>query len=549
MKKINQLLLFSALVLVGTACTKRFENINTNPAGVKPDVFLGDFQKLILPLQNAQNQLVNQVNWKYQLQENLNADIYSGFMMSPTPFNGGHNNGNYFMMDGWNEWVLDVAYDGVLQNTSNYVTYTKDYTSADLSDANAMAKILNVIEMHRCADVFGPIVYTKYGKPNADLSVDFDSQQAAYNAFFSDLDTAVANLQPYVNNTKKIGTAFKNADLIFGGDPAKWLKLANTLRLRLALRMVYADAATAKTQGEKALDPANGGLLAANSDDAYVTYNNAENGQLSPLYDIILSWGDIRAGAPLAAYLNGYNDKRISKYLSQASDAAVAGQYIGIRNGVAIDGKSRYEGYSMPVAAAAAGNLFDSKTGMAKISTAAEAWFLKAEAALRGWAGAGNAQTNYETGIDKSFEEWGAGSAAAYKLDAVSTEAPYVDPNAQTAGTNNVLAGNPSLSTATIAWNPAATMEQSLEKIITQKWIALYPDGQEAWSEFRRTGYPKLFPVVVNNSGGTISTSAFIRRLPIPSKYVNSNQAGYQKALAGLGGQDVGGTKVWWDKK
>ncbi len=256
---------------------------------------------------------------------------------------------------------------------------------------------------------------------------------------------------------------------------------------------------------------------------------------------------DIRAGATLSSFLNGYNYPRKTRYLSPASDAAVAGQFIGIRNGVAIDSKARYSGYSKPIAKAASGDYFDRLSAKAKITTASEAWLLKAEAALRGWANAGDPQTNYETGIDKSFEEWGAGSAATYKADAASTASPYIDPKAQTAGANDVLAGNPNLSTVTIKWDAVASSEVKLERIITQKWIALYPDGQEAWSETRRTGYPKIFPVVVNNSNGAVT--GFIKRLPITSKYKNSNQAGYNKILPTLGGPDNAGTKLWWDKK
>ena len=199
------------------------------------------------------------------------------------------------------------------------------------------------------------------------------------------------------------------------------------------------------------------------------------------------------------------------------------------------------------MAKSANGDYFDPQSAKAKIATASEAYFLKAEAAIRGWANAGDAQTNYELGVQRSFEEWGAGSAALYLNDAVSTASPYVDPKAITAGQNNVPAGDPNLSTITIKWNNAAGFESKLERIITQKWICLYPDGQEAWSEFRRTGYPKLFPVVVNKSGGTVT--GFIKRLPIPDKYRNSNSAGYQRALTTLGGSDNGGTKLWWDKK
>lgn len=531
----------AVVALMGTGCTKDFQDTNTNPAGVKPDVFLADFQAVILPLQNAQRNLVNYINWQYQLQQNLNADIYSGYMMSPTPFNGGNNNGNYFMMDGWNEWILNIAYDGVMQANADFEKYKAQYNS-DLTDATAMSKILNVLEMHKAADIFGPVIYTKFGKPNPDLSVDYDSQQDAYKAFFADLDIAVDNLKPFVAGTKKVGTAFKKADMIYGGDPAKWLRLANTLRLRLALRIFYADGGTAKTQGEKALDPANGGLLETVADNALVSY-----GTESPVGVIINDWDDIRAGAPLGSFLNGYNDPRLTHLMGPASDGIVSGQYIGIRNGVAIDAKARYAGYSKPLAKAASSDYFDKGSGKAKISSSAEAWFLKAEAALRGWANAGDMQVNYETGIDRSFEEWGAGSATAYKADATSKPAPYIDPKSQVANANNVPAGDPHLSTITIKWNAAAGTEEKLERIITQKWLAIYPDGQEAWSEFRRTGYPKLFPVVVNNSNGQVT--GFIKRLPIPSKFKNSNKTGYDKAIATLNGPDNPGTKVWWDKK
>lgn len=544
-KFINKLFLLVAVTTLTWGCTKNFEKINTNQSGVTSDVFTADYGIVIQPLKNAQKALINSTNWQYQLQQNLNADLFSGFMASATPFNGGNYNSQYFMMDGWNEWVLNIAYDQVFNVLSSDVPNAlNQYNGVDFSDVKAMVKILGVIEMHKAADVFGPIIYTKYGKPNADLSIDYDSQQQAYTAFFANLDSAVTFLQPYASGSKQSGNAFKNADLIYGGNAANWLKLANTLRLRLAVRIAYADAALAKTQGEKALNPANGGIITTNAENAFVNY-----GSSSPLFDIINNWDDTRAGAPLGCFLNGFNDPRKVKYMAPATDGAVAGQFIGIRVGIALDDKSRYSGYSKPIAMGAAGNYFDSKSGLAKIATAAESHFLKAEAALRGWANAGDIKTNYETGVARSFEEWGAGAAAGYLADATSTAAPYVDPKAAVAGATNIAAGNPNLSTITIKWDDGATTEKKLERIITQKWLALYPDAQEAWSEFRRTGYPKLFPNIVNNSGGAISSSAFIRRLPIPSKYQKSNQSGYTRAVATLGGADNGGTKLWWDKK
>ena len=99
----------------------------------------------------------------------------------------------------------------------------------------------------------------------------------------------------------------------------------------------------------------------------------------------------------------------------------------------------------------------------------------------------------------------------------------------------------------TVAWDEAASNELKLEKIITQKWISLFPNGQEAWSEFRRTGYPKLIPVVVNYSGGLISTEEFVRRTPFPTVEYNTHNEGVQTGVELLGGPDNGGTRVWWD--
>ena len=93
-------------------------------------------------------------------------------------------------------------------------------------------------------------------------------------------------------------------------------------------------------------------------------------------------------------------------------------------------------------------------------------------------------------------------------------------------------------------------MEEKLERIITQKWIAIYPDGQEAWSEFRRTAYPKVFPVMINNSGGTINTNKQVRRIPYPASEYRNNANNVNNAVSTLlGGADNGGTQLWWDKK
>jgi len=176
---------------------------------------------------------------------------------------------------------------------------------------------------------------------------------------------------------------------------------------------------------------------------------------------------------------------------------------------------------------------------------AAEAQFLVAEAAIRNWDTQGiTAEQAYNDAIQISFDQYGLGDASSYLNDATKTPIPYVDPNN---ADNSLAAGDTHLSTITVKWDDSADFETKLERIITQKWIAVYPDGQEAWSEFRRTGFPKQFPLKVNNSGGTIPDGTFIKRVNFVEPEYQTNANGVAKAVQCLGGPDTGGTPLWWD--
>lgn len=107
-------------------------------------------------------------------------------------------------------------------------------------------------------------------------------------------------------------------------------------------------------------------------------------------------------------------------------------------------------------------------------------------------------------------------------------------------------------STITPVWNDADDAATALERIITQKWIAIFPLGNEAWSEYRRTGYPHLMPVPDsgNMSGGTVTSRWGARRLQYPTEEYNENRANVTAAVAGeLKGTDTFGSRVWWDKR
>jgi hypothetical protein len=174
---------------------------------------------------------------------------------------------------------------------------------------------------------------------------------------------------------------------------------------------------------------------------------------------------------------------------------------------------------------------------------AAEVSFLKAEGALRGWAMGGTPQALYEQGIKLSMEQHHIAPAVISVYTANNTRKPanYTGPTSETSMA--------AVSTITIKWDDNASFEQRLEQIITQKWLANFTLGFEAWSEHRRTGYPKLFPSVSNMSGGVVDTQRGVRRLKFPLSEYNKNAANVQAAIQMIGGQDLPSVDLWWAKK
>lgn len=515
----NTILVCMAVLLL-TACTRNFEEINTNPYDLYDDELKGDFKLLGDPLTQSMLNILSSSDVSIaQLQQNLMGDVFSGYMMTPNPFQDNRNNMTYDLLDSWNDDAWLTAYGSVMPNCK----FVMDNARGKYMDFYAWAQLLKVIAMHRVSDIYGPVIYTHYAVINEDHSIDYDSQQAAYTAFFKDLDSAITTLTHFADST---GTRrFADFDLSYKGDYMKWVRLANTLRLRLAIRISKVDPAKARQEGEAALSHPYG-LISSVADNFNIDISPATH----PVNVICNSWNDIRMGAPMESILTGYHDPRLPYYFRSAD--AKDSVYHGIRNGIAIPSKDLYAGFSKLA-------LLPSHI---QLLTAAEAYFLKAEAGLYGWKGASDVQNNYELGIYMSFQQYGITSSFYdYIHNNTYVPKPYVDPQN---AVNNI---DSPLSKITIQWDPAATMACKLERIITQKWIAVFPDGQEAWSEFRRTGYPRLFPIVVNNSGGKIPTDSFIRRIPFIQFEYTTNLGGVNRAVATLKGPDNGGTRLWWD--
>lgn len=510
-------------VMLTSACTKKFDEINKNPYDFDEDELKADYRLMGEPLSQAQlNLLIYNDPPTAQLQQNLNADIFSGYMMAPTPFEGNVNNTNYGLLYYWNNKPWEVTYNCVMKTCDFAQLKSKD----TFTDFYAWAQIIKVEAMHRLSDIYGPIIYTHYGEMNGEMGIEYDSQQQAYYAFFKDLAQGIDTLTAYIK--RGAPQRIQAFDLVYKGDYTQWVKFANTLRLRLAIRISGIDPKKAKEEGEAALSHPLGLLQSAPDDNFAVNISPVTH----PLNIMCYTWADLRMSAPMESILTGYKDPRLSHYFVPTDDGVNV--YHGIRNGIKISAKEEYSGFSPLVR-------FENKI---QFMTTAEAYFLKAEAALYGWKGAGTAAANYAAGISASFKQYNIPNVNEYMNNSVNKPNPYIDPqNAD----NNVPAGDKHLSTITIKWNESDDLPKKLERIITQKWIAMFPEGQEAWSEFRRTGYPILFPVVINNSNGTISTEKFIRRLPMPQREQSTNPQALDRAILTLKGLDNGGTPLWWD--
>ncbi|GAA4826395.1 RagB/SusD family nutrient uptake outer membrane protein [Algivirga pacifica] len=508
--------IFAAVAALGmtTACTDNFEDINKAPHQISEESFQADylFLKAFFP-QMQQSIYYNFGNgYGYQLQQNLNADIYSGYMTPPTPFIGNKNNATYALVDGWNSWAFNKSLDNILapaKSVSKHMDLAPEFYGVSL--------ILKVAGMHRVTDMYGPIPYTKYGEVNEGGGLPYDSQEAVYDMFFEELDMAISLLKdkPAIAN-------FSEVDQMFKGDFNMWAKFAASLKLRLAMRISEVAPAKAKTLAEAAISAGvlEGGDLAQVSAD----------GLKHPMA-LIKSWKDALMGAPMESILKGFNDPRLAIYFDPSDQD---GEYRGIRQGIEIETKDTYSDFS---------GINDNVIGVNKpllLMTAAEVYFLRAEAALNGWSAGASAKELYEMGVQASFDQHGAGDASTYLADATSMPADYVDPEN---AANDIAAQ----SDITIAWDAAASAMVNKERILTQKWIAMFPEGQEAWSEYRRTGYPKLFPVEVNYSNGTIDSEEGIKRIPYPSAQYQTNAAAVEAAVQMLGGADHGGTNLWWD--
>lgn len=506
-----------------TSCTENFVALNEDPTQISRELLAQDNNLVGAPFAP----LIFNLNG-HQIEEDLCSDNWMGFMGTPTDYVGNVNNTTYYIR--WNTY-WDRQYNDVMSPSKQIIA---DAQELNLPLFATWAKLIRVVGMSKLSGVHGPIIYSQYG--SGANTVTYDKESDLYSLFFKQLDSIQTDF-----NANKTYAGFKKFDPTgYGGSIPQWQKLVNSMRLRLAMRLSKVDPALAKLQGEKALNDA-AGLLTTNADN----FTNKLNGNKMPVAQISYEWDDTRMGAVMESFMVGLNDGRISQYYAPvaAANASLYADhptvpYKGIRNGAFIRAKADRVPFSKV-------NESFQTVQTRRNFTAAEVAFLKAEAGLRGWAGAGDPKANYEEGIRLSFADWGAGGVDAYIANSTAKPINYVDP----IDARNSFAA---ASTVTVAWNNADSNELKLEKIITQKYLNTFTNTQEAWVDFRRTGYPKIPHVAKNDSNadwGIIPATEWIKRMPFVNAERTGNAAGVADAVTkmGTGAKDDIATRLWWD--
>ena len=552
MRKINKIsviLLCAFGLLMANACTDIYEEMNTSSKIVTPE--------LIDP-----GLLLTYAEWRSVVgNASYGNGTYGGFCGMVTR---GDNN-PFVETDAPDEWIFE--YTVALNNLSNIIQLIDNKADkADYVNKQAIARILKAWSVSKLTDTYGDVPYSESCLPldKVVLQPKYDTQESIYKDLFKELKEAAAQL-----DASK--ATYGSADLIYQGNIAKWKKLANSLRLRLALRVRYIDATLATAQLS---DLTEDGLITALADDAYIKNNIDQNTHMNPRYATsILSWKIMNEQVGVHQVLidilknDGVNlDPRIRIY----ADTITATFNGGISpNGYAFPYRA-YRGsptmgnvtaeYKYPWGSGTTSiisDLWKVPVVAPAIIKSSEVYFALAEAKLAGLLPAGFTGTPniyYQKGIDagiawaKWFYDLTSPQISAlfknyiHKFENTGTPT-WTDAQVQQyLDYKKIDDAKIAPFKATPMYTLSGTAEVQLEMIINQKIVALYPDEFQGWCEYRRTGYPKI-PIGPDQSAlhGVVP-----RRESWPTSEESSNKTSYQEALARYG-TDTRLTKMWWD--
>lgn len=517
-KQFYTILTGAALIFCAAGCDKGFEEVNKNPvqATQLDPVYLFSNAQFGSAIQTIfyQSQIVQQIT---------------------TPYTGVLEGGNHNVVYDPNTNLLFNMYytgstsNGVGAGPVKLLTDVINQTSTNAARSNLynMARIWQAYIFGVLVDTYGDVPYSQAGQAylrGVNLP-QYDDQKTIYDNLLKEVSEATKALDA----SKTVETG----DLFYKGNITQWKRLGNSLLLRLAMRFTKVDANKAKQYAALAADPANGGLMQSNSDNAYLVFNATFNHPNAGAFQ-----GTERANyyvaKPFLDYLRNTSDPRLSfiavKYATPANPLATAGpedtaraNQDGMPLGYNESTILNAPGYPGKIGAAFKYSQLNRRT-VAKIDnteffiTYAQTQLLLAEAALKGFV-SGTPGTLYESAVRAHMDQMKQFDASAV----ISTS--LVD---------GYLAANP--------YNAGS----ALQLINTQYWIASFMNGSEAWANFRRSGFPALTPNPYPAADPAVKGD-FIHRLVYPVREVSVNTTNYNAAVARQGADNLA-TRVFWDK-
>lgn len=494
-------------------------------------------------LVSAQQLLIDTREHKYQYQFNLHIDNYCGYMCLPHNFSGRIKSTFVFNDDFASGPKANMEW--VSQHTVPVMTSAK---RLDAEPLGAIANILFSYEAHMFGNIHGPFPYNDYKVLNTKHPLTYMPLNIIYDSILVDLERDVEILKRYKDNMdSELQLLWSKNDIMAGGKIENWIKFANSLRLRMAMDMVKVDKTRAQQIAEEAVAS---GVLEEGDNSIGIDLYNLYNKQQHPLFRISSGWVDTRLNANLYLICKRTGYPLLEKFFDKNSAAIVdiAGlttleanaDYASMRAGSITQDQSQSPAYIS--FSKLSQNFMPQKLMAFKVS---EVYFMRAEGALRKWNMGGDAKTFYETGIRVGFKDFGFEGADDYIAKETVEDVDYVDYY------NSYENNTEGVTELPNKWLENGTNEQHLEQIITQKWLANFPLSVVAWTDLRRTGYPKLIPNAPESEAdgdGSIDPEIGIRRIPFSKKgdqdvISEINETG----IPALNGKDQQGTRLWWD--
>ena len=550
---ISRYTLLTAFAVLGTnvttSCTDSFESLNTSKIQVNP-ADLPFAAQCTEPMTYCYPPNQNM----FQFWTNLTIDLYGGYFMTP---NGNFTNGDMGENRGHSGGMYENYYLHIFNNTRRIIA------QCDADGSKGLSGVMRIVQAYgtlMTTDAYGPLPYSSILSGKNESYFEFDSQRSLYKSMLDDLSTAMTDIKAMGEDEI---AKLRTFDCWCNGDTELWIKVANTLKLRMALRLSKREAETGADMNLKAIATEAAKNTLATVDKDILIDKKLENEMW-----LMFAWGDCGFNANLVTLLSGLNDPRQPLYMTRNTGDITDKtgkvtvkkdtQYLGIRFASGLPAKEnswgKFSGWIQ-------GNNGSSYSMPLPIMKAAESYFLLAEAKLRWDIGSENVKDLYEKGIRVSakneltyrgsyagIDAYPDGAIDAY-INGTTTQIDFVDPADPALST-------PAVNKLGVKWDESASKEAKLERIITQKWIALFPLSTEGWAEQRRTGYPRFFPAFVDESNGAVNKAEGVRRVIYSSQAYDANAKGLESGLRllneenssknGISG-DKGGTHLWWD--